>query len=110
MPDNFVLNDVCKERRTAVDERFRRDKADIEGLQDKTEKHDELLQKLSETNIKMGSILENYNKQIADHEDRLSKIEERPAKWWEYFVGAVIGGGGAAVVGWIVGTIQSIPH
>ena len=85
-----VNESVCAERHKLEEERFRRDKHDIEDLRDKTEKHAELMQQVAETNIKMGEILKTHDAKIENHDQRIGILESKPGKRWDVIVNAAL--------------------
>ena len=61
----------------------------------------EILLKLERIEQKLTTALAD----IADHEDRLRKIQEKDGKRWEALTGQVIAVVAAAAVGWLLGQI-----
>ncbi len=73
------------------DERFTRDKERIEKLEAKMET-------VADLSIRIGLLIEKSDKRAEDHEERISAMESRPAKWFDHIVSAGIGAMIAAVV------------
>ncbi len=72
----YVADEVCAERHKVVDERFSRDKQDIEDMKHSLEDKDERQRKIEQLTVEMGQMLKNH--------DRLrSKVS--PAGFWTRF-------------------------
>ena len=76
-----VNENLCAERMKVQDERFARDLERIKALEDTCEE-------LRELSIQMGELLKKYDEELRDHRqqlkeqgDRVTSIEQRPAKW-----------------------------
>lgn len=94
-----VNENLCAERMKVQDERFARDMERIKALEDTCEE-------LRELSIQMGELLKKYDEELRDHRqqlkeqgDRVTSIEQRPAKWWEKLTGAIITALGSALGG-----------
>lgn len=79
---------VCAEHEKLCDERFARDKHDIDELK-------QLTRKVSECSIKLSGIAEQHNEKLKDHESRLDELERRPGNLWDKVIAGIIA---AAVV------------
>ncbi len=73
------------------DERFMRDKERLDKLEAKMET-------VADLSIRIGLLIEKSDKRAEDHECRISAIESRPAKWFDYIISAGIGAMIAAVI------------
>ena len=85
---------VCAEHEKLCDERFARDKHDIDELK-------QLTRKVSECSIKLSSIADQHNEKLKDHESRLDELESRPTQWWDKVVAGII----AAAVAYLMGVM-----
>lgn len=72
------MEDVEIERQKRMDERFGRDRKDIERLEDKQEEQQTRSQRLEELNIKMGEILKDHDEKLTGHDRRIGKLEGAP--------------------------------
>lgn len=78
------MNDaVCAEHKSLCDERFARDKHDIDELK-------QLTRKVSECSIKLSEIAKQQTEKIKDHENRLDELERRPGSLWDKVVSGII--------------------
>jgi anti-sigma-K factor RskA len=77
------VDEVDEERQRRMDERFARDKERL----DRVEITNEDLKQLT---ARMGVILENQEKQIANHEKRLADMESKPARRWDIIVNSAL--------------------
>lgn len=94
-----VTENLCAERMKVQNERFARDLERIQSLEDTCEE-------LRELSIQMGELLKKYDEELRDHrqqlkeqDERVTAIEQRPAKWWEKLTGAIITALGSALGG-----------
>ena len=94
MPD-----EAESEYREKIDERFGRDDKRMNSAEQKIDKHDQILTRLD-------TIIENQQKQIDGHEQRIVDIEKRPAKWWDTAVTQIIGLVVAGVLGGLISQIK----
>lgn len=85
---------VCAEHEKLCDERFARDKHDIDELK-------QLTRKVSECSIKLSGIAEQHNEKLKDHESRLDELERRPGNLWDKVIAGII----AAVVAYVMGVV-----
>lgn len=85
---------VCAEHKNLCDERFARDKHDIDDLK-------KLTQKMSECNIKLTGIAERHDEKLKDHESRLDELERRPVNLWDKVISGII----AAVVAYVMAIV-----
>ena len=86
---------VCAEHEKLCDERFARDKHDIDELK-------QLTRKVSECSIKLSGIAEQHNEKLKDHESRLDELERRPGNLWDKVVAGII----AAAVAYLMGVVM----
>lgn len=90
-----VDKELCESNRKVMDERFRRDKEDIEDLK---EGQDEI-KKLT---IQMAELVKQNHEAIEKHGNRLDALERRPSMWWDKLLSAGISAGVAAIISAIV--------
>lgn len=93
-----VDNAVCEAKCKVMDERFARDKADIEECKTR-------LKKIEELTIQMAELVQanQTNKEaLDDHNERLDALEHRPSVWLDKLVSAVISAGIAALISGII--------
>jgi len=90
------MNDqYCAEHEKLCDERFARDKADIDELK-------KLTSKMSECSIKLSEIAKQHTEKLKDHEGRLDDLESRPGNLWDKVVAGVIAAAVAALMGLVL--------
>ena len=94
-----VSTDVCMERMRIQDERFARDKERIQGLEQVCSELQRLTAQMSELLKKYGGGRPDQREQLKAHDDRLTAIGQRPAKWWDKLVGTIITAVGSAIGG-----------
>ena len=78
-----ITKDVFDERSKTIDERFSRDKKDIENLENNQRKIETL-------SIQMAEMLKANTDRINSHETRILACEKRPNLWWDKTVVAII--------------------
>ena len=86
----YVGEEVCAERHKVVDERFSRDKQDIEEIKKGLEDKDERLRRIETLTVEMGEMLKNHDRILADHDKRLETLESKPGKLWDTLVTEII--------------------
>ena len=72
----YVSQAAHEGRCMVEDERFARDNKRLNELES-------LTRTLSDTSIKMGQILSRMDRDVSNHEARLSAVELKPAKRWD---------------------------
>ena len=77
------MGEADEERQKRMDERFERDQARLDKLEITNED-------LKQLTARMGVILENQEKQLANHEKRLYDIESKPARRWDLIINAAL--------------------
>lgn len=77
------MDEVEEERQKRMDERFDRDKERLENLEVTS-------RDLKEITVRMDTIIENQQKQLANHEQRLAEMESKPGRRWDVIVNAVL--------------------
>lgn len=92
MNENTVL---CEARRQVCDERFSRDRGDIDELRSRQGDIERLT-------IKMGELLSCNDESIRAHEGRLIDLERRPSALWDRLIGSLLGALGAALVSFFI--------
>ena len=80
------------------DERFARDNKRISELES-------LTRAMSETSIKMSQIIQQMDKNVGEHEVRITAIEQKPAKRWDGVVDKIILLLVAAAVGFMLAKV-----
>ena len=88
---NVVSKTYCQEHERLIDERFRRDKEDID-------KHDSAISDLKDLTKEISALVKQYDSTIKNHEKRLAEMEKRPSLWFDRIISAII----AAVISAIV--------
>lgn len=81
--ENSVTKEVCEQKHRMEEERFYRDRADIEKLE-------KILSETHDLNIKFAGLIEEDRKKITDIDSRVKCIEEKPSRRWESVVGQII--------------------
>ena len=98
---DYVTHDEYAGREKLCDERFARDKHQIE-------EHEDMLRKLSGCNIRLTEMMERHDAELKDHGKRLTVIEHKPADTWGKlkvaFLTAIISG----VAGYVVSTVVAV--
>ncbi len=100
MGEEYVTREVCNERRCTMDERFARDKADIQTASNKIDTLVEMVTELT--------ALQRTNTEVQqEHEKRIHALEMQPAGKWDKLttgiIGAIAGGLGTMVINAIIG-------
>lgn len=95
------------ERQKRMDERFNRDRQDIEKLDKRQEEEEDRSQRLEELSIKMGEILKNYDEKLTNHDKRIVELENVAGTRWNllvnYLLAGIAGAIAAAVMRMILG-------
>lgn len=91
------MEDVEIERQKRMDERFGRDRKDIERLEDKQEEQQTRSQRLEELNIKMGEILKDHDEKLTGHDRRIGKLEGAASARWNRLVNYLLAGAAGAL-------------
>lgn len=86
----YVGEEVCTERHKVVDERFARDKQDIEEIKKGLEDKDERLRQIETLTVEMGQMLKNHDRLLENHDKRLETLESKPGKLWDTLVTEII--------------------
>ena len=89
--NNPVTTAYCQEHGKVVDERFKRDKEDLQ-------RHEDTLKKLSELTAEISALVRQNNEDIDDHENRISTLEKKPSLWLDRIISGIIAAVGAALV------------
>lgn len=99
MPE-YVTHDEYAGRERLCDERFARDKHQIE-------EHEAMLREVRDLNIKLTQMIERHDKELEEHGKRLTEIEHAPAdtfgKLKVALITAVVTGFAGYIVSAIVG-------
>lgn len=94
----YVTHDEYLGRERLCDERFARDKHQIE-------EHEAMLREVRDLNIKLTQMIERHDKELEEHGKRLTAIEHKPADTWGKlkiaFLTAIISG----VAGYVVSAV-----
>ena len=91
MENNVVSKTYCKEHERLIDERFRRDKEDID-------KHGSDISDLKDLTKEISTLVKQYDSTIINHEKRLAEVEKRPSMWFDRIISALISAAVAAIV------------
>lgn len=89
--DNYVSEELCRERRCLQDERFSRDRERLEKGEDKIDSVEKAVVLLTE-------MAKQTKEDLADHDKRLETLEHRPNMWLDKGIAAGI----SAVVSGII--------
>ena len=92
----YVTKAVCNEHGKMLDERFARDKADIDSIENN-------LRELSNIVTRLATLQENNAAAQAEHEARIRALELQPAGRWNSLITAGI----SAFIGGIVSLVIS---
>ncbi|MBE6831335.1 MAG: hypothetical protein E7519_14120 [Ruminococcaceae bacterium] len=101
----YVADEVCTERHKVVDERFSRDKQDIEDMKHSLEDKDERQRKIEQLTVEMGQMLKNHDRLLENHDKRLETLESKPSRILDKIQGAFIG---AVVTGLVAAILATI--
>lgn len=115
-----VTPDLCDERRTVMDERFKRDKERLEDLERFQQDSGERLLQLEKLSLQLGEMLKRDDERLAKHDaslrdqgqrlgalekhsiekmdERIKELESRSGKKWDKLVWLVVSGGVSAAV------------
>lgn len=95
---DYVTHDEYAGREKLCDERFARDKHQIE-------EHEGMLREMRSCNIRLTEMIERHDAELKDHGKRLTVIEYKPADTWGKlklaFLTAIISG----VAGYVVSAV-----
>lgn len=94
--DNAISKGVFDATNKVNDERFARDKHDLE-------KHDEAIQKLTQLTAEIGQLVKQHDDTIKNHESRIDTLEHKPSVWFDRIVSGIV----AAVIAAIVTAVIS---
>lgn len=94
----FVTHDEYEGRERLCDERFARDKHQIE-------ENKAMLREMRDLNIKMTQMLERHDKELEEHGKRLTEIEHAPADTYGKLKVAVVTAIVTGIAGWILSAI-----
>lgn len=101
------MGELENERQKRMDERFDRNRKDIEKLEDKQEECAQRSRKLEELNIKMGEILKNHEEKLNNHDKRIVRLENVSGTRWNqlinYLLAGIVGALAAAAMRVILG-------
>ena len=51
---------------------------------------EQIIDELKTVSVKMGTLIEQHNHKLEDHDERIVKLEIKPAKRWDSVVGKII--------------------
>ncbi len=88
---NPVSETYCKEHGKMLDERFRRDKEDIE-------KHERTISELKDLTKEISALVKQNDTTIKNHENRIVQLEKKPSMWLDRIISALISAAIAAVI------------
>lgn len=91
------MDGIEAERQKRMDERFARDRNDIEKLEKDQEENEDRTRKLEELNIKMGQILKNHEDKLINHDQRINKLESVASARWNQIVSYLLAGVAGAI-------------
>ena len=97
--NGFVSKDTFDGRAKVVDERFARDKEQLD-------EHKTSIKVLSDLTITMTEMIKRHDSQVNDHEKRLDQLEKAPVETWSKmkmtFITGIVGIVAAAVGGGLI--------
>lgn len=96
--EQYVTDEVCRERQKNAAERFGRDK-------ERLDKQEEKMEKVSDLSIQMGEMLKRHDDELQDHEQRIASMEKKPGQLWDRLVFALIGALATGTVGVVISAI-----
>lgn len=96
--ENYVEKNVYTEHCRMCDERFRRDKQDIE-------KHDETLQKITQLTSEIALLVKKNDGILEKHEVRIENLEKKPSMWVDKIISTAVATIVAAVVSFFISSI-----
>ena len=88
---NPVSETYCIEHGKMLDERFRRDKEDIE-------KHGTIISELKDLTKEISALVKQNDTTIKNHENRIVQLEKKPSMWLDRIISALISAAIAAVI------------
>ena len=100
MPNDPVSHEEYKGRCDLCDERFARDKQRLSKLEDAFEV-------TSKLDVKLGLIVEQLQKGKEQHEQRISSLEQKPARRWELVVTTLIASMVGGVAGFVIALVKA---
>lgn len=93
----LFMDALENERQKRMDERFERNRKDLEKLEEKQEECDSRSRKLEELNIKMGEILKNQEDKLNNHDKRIDRLESVSSSRWNQLVNYLLAGAAGAL-------------
>ena len=84
------MDEAEQEYRQKIDERFARDKSDINSHDERLSKLDDREEKIEQLSIQMGEMLKAHDNKLTEHDKRIIALEEKPAKRWNEVVNQII--------------------
>lgn len=99
MTADQVSHEEFKGRCDLCDERFARDNKRLNKLEDAFEV-------TSKLDVKFGLIIEQLQQQDEQQDQRISTLEQKPAKRWDSLVLALLASLASGIIGMIIGLAQ----
>jgi hypothetical protein len=91
------MEELENERQKRMDERFARDRKDLEKLEQRQDDEEDRGRKLAELNIQMGEILKNHEEKLTGHDRRIGALESVAGSRWNLAVNYLLAGAVGAV-------------
>jgi hypothetical protein len=81
----------CKEHGRMIDERFKRDKKDLQ-------RHEEAINEIRDLTVEISTLVKQNNENLKNHENRITALEKKPSVWFDRIVSGITAAVVAAVV------------
>lgn len=94
--ENSVSKDFCNEHSRMIDERFGRDKEDLD-------KHEKSIAEITKLSAEIGQLIKQHDDVIKQHETRIDTLEHKPSVWLDRILSGVV----AAVIAALVAAVLS---
>jgi len=86
-----VSAEYCEEHNKLMDERFARDKADLE-------KHDKAIAEMAKLSAEIGQLVKRHDTELEKHDKRIEKLEHKPSMWFDRIINGIVSAVVAAFV------------
>ena len=91
------MGELEDERQKRMDERFDRNRQDLEKLEQKQGEFADRSRKLEELDIKMGEILKSHEEKLNNHDKRIGRLESVSRTRWNQLVNYLLAGTAGAL-------------
>ncbi len=89
--EDTVSTAFCNEHNRMLDERFRRDKADLD-------KHEKSIAEVTKLCTEIGQLIKQHDDVIKQHESRIDTLEHKPSVWLDRIISGIVAAVIAALV------------